>query len=85
MPRPHYTLDTLESAVLDRIARHRAERDDRASLSAGTLVVFVALTAGLVIGLGHAERSRSAGRGVESIVLADSARMAPSGLLASSQ
>jgi hypothetical protein len=80
-----HNLDSLESAVLARIARHRAQRDDRASLSAGTLMVFAALTAGLIIGFGRAEHVGPAARGVESIVLADSARMAPSGLLASTQ
>jgi hypothetical protein len=84
MSRPH-NLDSLESAVLGRIARHRAERDDRASVSAGTLVVFLALAAGLVIGVGRAGHGAPDARGVESIVLADSARMAPSGLLASTQ
>ncbi len=80
-----HNLDSLESAVLERIARHRAQLDDRASLSAGTLMVFAALTAGLIIGFGRAESAGPAARGVESIVLADSARMAPSGLLASAQ
>jgi hypothetical protein len=84
MSRSH-NLDLLESAVLARVARHRAEQDDRASLSAGTLMVFAALAAGLVIGLGHAGRGAPAARDVESIVLADSARMAPSGLLANTQ
>lgn len=83
MSRPD-RLDSLESAVLARIARHRAERADPASLSAGTLVVFAALATGLFIGLMHGNGA-AATRGVESIVLADSARMAPSGLLANSQ
>ena len=78
-------LDSLEAAVLERIARHRAERDDRASLSAGTLVVFAALATGLIIGLNRADDIGPGARDVESIVLADSARMAPSGLLASTQ
>ena len=83
MSRPDHP-DSLESAVLERIARHRAERADRASLSAGTLVVFAALATGLFIGLvqGH---GRQVTRGAESIVLADSARMAPSGLLDDTQ
>ena len=80
-----HDLDSLETAVLERIARHRAERDDRASLSAGTLVVFAALATGLVIGLNRADHAGPGARDVESIVLADSARMAPSGLLASAQ
>jgi hypothetical protein len=77
-------LDHLESAVLARIARHREESADRASLSAGTLLVFAALTAGLIIGFGRASVPVPA-PGAESVVLAESARIAPSGLLASSQ
>lgn len=79
------TLDRLESTVLARIARHRDDMADRASLSAGTLLVFAALTAGLVIGFGRAHRPATPTFASESIVLADSARMAPSGLLASTQ
>ena len=77
--------ELLEAAVLQRIAQHRAQRADRASLSAGTLMVFAALAAGLFIGVGRTGDTGQAARGVESIVLADSARMAPSGLLANSQ
>lgn len=84
MPGPD-TLDQLEHSVLLRIARHREEQSDRASVSAGTLLVFVALTAGLVIGFGLARQPAAPVASVESIVLADSARMAPSDLLASAQ
>ena len=79
------TLDELDAAILERIARHRADQDERASLSAGTLMVFAALAAGFVIGLGQTREPAPGARDVESIVLADTARMAPSGLLASSQ
>lgn len=77
------SLDQLEATVLARIARHREESADRASLSAGTLLVFAALTAGLVIGFGRAHVPPPS-PGAESVVLADSARMAPSGLLGTS-
>jgi len=83
---PHRdSVDQLEAAVLARIARHRADADDRAALPAGALLVFAALTAGLIIGFGRAQHPVAPGGGAESIVLADSARMAPSGLLASAQ
>lgn len=82
--KPH-TLDDLDAAVLERIARHRAAQDERASLSAGTLMVVAALAAGFIIGLGHGENPSPGARDVESVVLADTARMAPSGLLASTR
>ena len=81
----HHSLDTLESDVLARIARHRESGAERASLSAGTLMVLAALATGLVIGFNRADDVAPGARDVESIVLADTARMAPSGLLASSQ
>jgi hypothetical protein len=81
----HNPSDSLESIVLARIARHRADQVDRASLSAGTLMVIAALAAGFVFGLGHADNGQAGARDVESIVLADMARMAPSALLANSR
>ena len=79
------TLDSLETSVLARIARHREDVGDRASPSAGTLLVFAALTAGLVIGFGRSHQAVAPDRGAESILLADSAQLAPSGLFARTQ
>ena len=83
--KPLHTLDDMDAAVLASIARHRAAQDERVSLSAGTLMVVAALAAGFVIGLDHSGGPSPGARDVESIVLADTARMAPSGLLASTQ
>ena len=73
MSSPH-TLEQLEDAVLVRIARHREELSDRASLSAGTLLVLVALTAGLIIGVG---RARQPATPAASVVVAKTASRQP--------
>jgi hypothetical protein len=76
------SIDALEQDVLRRIALHRAGGHNQLALSASTLLVITALTAGLVTGFGHAVQRNGTAAGSESIVLAESARIAPSDLLA---
>jgi hypothetical protein len=75
-------LDTLESAVLQRIARHRVTRSPAAAFSIAALLGLTALASGVLTGM-MAPHHPAAGSGSESALLADDVGLAPSSLLAS--
>jgi hypothetical protein len=75
-------LDTLETAVLERIAAHRASRNAAVSLSVALMVALTALASGVFTGIAEPPH-RTAGQGSEAVLLADDVGLAPSFLLAS--
>lgn len=75
-------LDTLESAVLRRIARHRVTSRSTAAFSIAALLGLTALAGGVLTGR-MAPHPTAAGPGSESALLADDVGLAPSSLLAS--
>jgi hypothetical protein len=77
-------LDKLESALLRRIAAHRAARNSTITLSVAALVALTALASGVRTGIAQPHRQVAA-RGSEAALLADDVGLAPSSLLASNQ
>jgi hypothetical protein len=75
-------LDGLESAVLGRIALHRAARRSTISFSIAALVAFFALAGGVLTGISTPRRGSSDPRS-EAALLADDVGLTPSSLLAS--
>jgi hypothetical protein len=75
-------LGALESAVLARIAAHRASRNSLLSLSTALMVALTALASGVLTGIAEPHHS-VANRGSEAALLADAEDLAPSFLLAS--
>jgi hypothetical protein len=75
-------LDTLESAVLQRIARHRITHRSAVAFSLSALLGLGALAGGVLTGM-MAPHPATAGSGSESALLADDVGLAPSSLLAS--
>jgi len=74
-------LDTLESAVMQRIARHRATRGSPVAFSIAALLGLTALASGVLTGR-MAPHHAAAESGSESALLADDVGLAPSSLLA---
>jgi len=77
-------LERLESAVLRRIAAHRAARNSIVTISVAALVALTALASGVRTGIAQPHRQVAA-RGSEAALLADDVGLAPSSLLASNQ
>jgi hypothetical protein len=76
--RPEPTLEALESAVLGRIAAHRASRNSAFTLSVALAVAITALACGVLTGIGKSNHP-----GSEAALLDDDVGLAPSSLLAS--
>jgi hypothetical protein len=75
-------LDTVESAVLERISRHRAARSSTVATCVAALLGLTALASGVLAGR-MAPHYAAAASGSESALLADDVGLAPSSLLAS--